>query len=128
MNTESELLPMNESRTLFLHKDETGVEHHRAVQVTISVDDTQKRNVETAIIYALAQEEISEFVAKLVTLHLRHPLPESFVIEEQDYTLLASRKEWPFGRRCFRATWGTEQVVPFDDKWKFVFKMKTTTA
>ncbi len=36
-------------------------------------------------------------------------------------SLYIARKPWFFGQRYFRARWGNEEIVPFDEKWKFVF-------
>ncbi|KAI0761124.1 hypothetical protein BC629DRAFT_1597436 [Irpex lacteus] len=121
MDSDFELLPIGDSRTLFLHKDDTGLECHRAVQVTILADDTQRRNIRTTVTYTLVQEEISELITKLVTLHLRQPLPESFIVTTKIWSLHASRKPWFFGQRYFRARWGNEEIVPFEEKWKFIF-------
>ncbi|KAI0346381.1 hypothetical protein BDW22DRAFT_748026 [Trametopsis cervina] len=110
----ADLLRMNTSRILFLHPDETGLGSPHAVQITIVGDSTQKQNVET------------DLITKLAILHLQDPLPQSFTVEGRDYTLLAGRKEWPFGKSNIYATWGDEEVVPCDEKWKFVFTMKDT--
>ncbi|KAI0087427.1 hypothetical protein BDY19DRAFT_955738 [Irpex rosettiformis] len=123
MDSDFELLPMGDSRTLFLHKDDTGLGHHCAVQVSVFPSESQKRNVETSITYALAQRELSELVTKLVTLHVRHSLPESFTISYKNWSLNASRKEWSFGKRNFKASWGIEPIIPSGEKWKFVFWM-----
>ena len=38
-------------------------------------------------------------------------------------TSCIARKEWAFGKRNFRdAFLGNEQIIPSEEKWKFIFK------
>ncbi|KIP06358.1 hypothetical protein PHLGIDRAFT_19469 [Phlebiopsis gigantea 11061_1 CR5-6] len=82
---------------------------------------TRKEDVET--VYANHEDEISELLLKLVIVHLREPLPQRFVVDEDEYAITAARKPWVYGKRIFILSWGEERILPCQDKWRFTFEL-----
>ena len=81
-------------------------------------------------------------ILRLVTAHIRGPLPERFIVEEDEYIIiagkllclpyvqrrglmLAARRPWVYGKKKILLTWGGERILPCDDKWRFTLDIRT---
>ncbi|KZT02986.1 uncharacterized protein LAESUDRAFT_814974 [Laetiporus sulphureus 93-53] len=117
----SSLFPLNDTVLVFLHPDDTLLPSPIVVQVSVKIEGPER--VESIAAYFNAQRDIADLVKRVITAHLREPLPRPVVFEGDAYTLAARCVRWTYGKKV-KLAWGEEDVLAGDDKWVFVFRPK----
>ncbi|THH29746.1 hypothetical protein EUX98_g4429 [Antrodiella citrinella] len=91
-----------------------------AVQVTVKTTGPAS-NVGLTSAYHLVQHEISDLILRLVSAYTHTKPPKQIEFVGDEYTVVASRKRWTYGRDKIRLMWGEDVVKPCAYKWSFTF-------
>ncbi|KAG8921786.1 hypothetical protein FRC02_012353 [Tulasnella sp. 418] len=88
--------------------------------VPVTLKSIHPITVDILIEYCRVKDEVSELILSTLSIHNHHPLSSQTLFVGKTYSLLATRKDWRYGK-FWKFRWGEDVVQPSKEKWRFEF-------